>query len=69
MRLFKREKSKTAEDAQLQTCPRCGQLVAEDASHACPECGWDLRDAYQGPRPVAGTNVATDRADDPGTAG
>jgi uncharacterized membrane protein YvbJ len=66
MRLFKRE---STEDAQLQTCPRCGQLVAEDASHACPECGWDLRDAYQGPHQVAGSSAASDRVDDPGRAG
>jgi hypothetical protein len=42
MRLFKREKSTSS------PCPRCSQLVAADGL-VCPMCGWDLRDAYQGP--------------------
>jgi rRNA maturation endonuclease Nob1 len=50
MRLFNRKKSE--DDSQLARCPRCSELVAEDATHACPSCGWDLRDAYQGP-PIA----------------
>jgi hypothetical protein len=43
MRLFKREKP----EASAQ-CPRCSQLVS-DGGLVCPMCGWDLRDAYQGP--------------------
>ena len=42
MRLFKRRKPATT------TCPRCSQLVSDEAV-TCPMCGWDLRDAYQGP--------------------
>jgi hypothetical protein len=42
MRLFKREKSAGS------PCPRCSQIVADDVN-ACPMCGWDVREAYQGP--------------------
>jgi hypothetical protein len=44
MRLFKRKK-----EPQGSPCPRCSQLVADADSVVCPMCGWDLRDAYQGP--------------------
>jgi hypothetical protein len=44
MRLFKREKSAGS------PCPRCSQLVSDDVN-ACPLCGWDVREAYQGPAP------------------
>ena len=43
MRLFKRKK------AEASLCPRCSQLVADGDGLVCPMCGWDLRDAYQGP--------------------
>jgi hypothetical protein len=43
MRLFKRKKP------QGSLCPRCSQLVTETDALVCPMCGWDLRDAYQGP--------------------
>ncbi|HEY7620269.1 MAG TPA: hypothetical protein VH834_10880 [Solirubrobacteraceae bacterium] len=43
MGFFKRQKSADT------PCPRCSQLVAEDQL-VCPMCGWDLRDAYQGPK-------------------
>jgi hypothetical protein len=50
MRLFTRKKP---QDPPLERCPRCSELVADDPSHACPYCGWDLREAYQGPRAVS----------------
>jgi hypothetical protein len=43
MRLFKREKKSPG-----SPCPRCSQLV-DDNQMICPMCGWDVRDAYQGP--------------------
>jgi hypothetical protein len=30
-------------------CPRCSQLVTDENVDVCPMCGWDIRDAYQGP--------------------
>ena len=63
MRLFKRRK-----DSPHEPCPRCGQLVSERDGLMCPLCGWDLREAYQGPtrggygEPAATT--APDRWDD-----
>ena len=44
MRLFKRNK-----ESASTMCPRCSQLVSDDEGLVCPMCGWDLRDAYQGP--------------------
>jgi hypothetical protein len=44
MRLFERKK-----EPQGSPCPRCSQMVADAAGLVCPMCGWDLRDAYQGP--------------------
>jgi ribosomal protein L37E len=44
MRLFKRK-----HQPEPIPCPRCGQLVSEDAGSVCPMCGWDVHDAYQGP--------------------
>ena len=41
--LFKRQKSMGT------PCPRCSQLVTDDNADACPMCGWDVREAYQGP--------------------
>jgi hypothetical protein len=43
MRLFKRKKP------EISLCPRCSQLVSDADGIACPMCGWDLSDAYQGP--------------------
>jgi hypothetical protein len=43
MRFFKRQKSAGS------PCPRCSQLVTDDKL-TCPMCGWDQRDAYQGPK-------------------
>jgi hypothetical protein len=43
MRLFKRKKP------EISLCPRCSQLVRDADGSTCPMCGWDLRDAYQGP--------------------
>jgi hypothetical protein len=36
------------EGPREQTCPRCRMPAAAEAEE-CPECGWDLREAY---RPV-----------------
>jgi hypothetical protein len=43
IRLFRRNKSTSS------PCPRCSQLLEENEP-VCPLCGWDQRDAYQGPR-------------------
>jgi RNA polymerase subunit RPABC4/transcription elongation factor Spt4 len=43
MSLFKRQKSAGT------PCPRCSQLVSDDSGDVCPMCGWDVREAYQGP--------------------
>jgi hypothetical protein len=43
MRLFKRKKPEGS------LCPRCSQLVSDADGLVCPMCGWDLREAYQGP--------------------
>jgi len=43
MGLFKRQKSAGT------PCPRCSQLVTDDNADVCPMCGWDIREAYQGP--------------------
>ena len=51
MRLFKRQKSADS------PCPRCRQLVTDDRL-VCPMCGWDLRDAYQGPKTSEPATVA-----------
>lgn len=59
MRLFKREKS------QGTSCPRCSQILADGSGDVCPMCGWDVREAYQGPAssPHSEPAVATDRSD------
>ena len=57
MRLFKRKKPATT------TCPRCSQLVSEEAV-TCPMCGWDVRDAYQGPRVAAAAGPASSGLDE-----
>lgn len=44
MRLFKRK-----QESEPTPCPRCSQLVLEEAGPLCPMCGWDVHDAYQGP--------------------
>jgi RNA polymerase subunit RPABC4/transcription elongation factor Spt4 len=66
MRLFARKKSP---DPPLERCPRCSELVAEDASHACPYCGWDLREAYQGSRTVSRVETSQAGAPPGGTDG
>lgn len=50
MRLFGSHK---AQESETHHCPRCGQLVTEAEGLTCPMCGWDLRDAYQGPTSAA----------------
>jgi hypothetical protein len=56
MRFFKREKSAGS------PCPRCAQLVS-DRQITCPMCGWDVRDAYQGPKaePAKAEDVDAER--------
>jgi hypothetical protein len=68
MRLFKRKKP------EVSLCPRCSQLVTDADGNVCPMCGWDLRDAYQGPSyqppvsdpqdPTPARTAATDGHDD-----
>ena len=38
------------DEAEEQTCPRC-RMSAPAAAEECPECGWDLREAYHPPAP------------------
>jgi hypothetical protein len=40
-------------------CPRCTQLVSDDRVE-CPMCGWDVREAYQGPATSPHFNAAED---------
>ena len=40
------------DDSPDLTCPRCRLPVAADATE-CPECNWDLREAYHPPDAVA----------------
>jgi len=39
-----------ADDEQDQTCPRCLMPAPADATE-CPECNWDLREAYRPTEP------------------
>jgi hypothetical protein len=52
MGFFKRQKSAGS------PCPRCSQLVTDDQL-TCPMCGWDQRDAYQGPKTAEAETLAT----------
>jgi hypothetical protein len=45
------------DDSPDQTCPRCHLPVAADATE-CPECGWDLREAYHPTDPVSNADPA-----------
>ena len=36
------------DEPEQQTCPRCRMPAPGDAEE-CPECGWDLREAYHPP--------------------
>jgi hypothetical protein len=38
-------KFRHGDDSPEQTCPRCRLPAAGDAAE-CPDCGWDLREAY-----------------------
>jgi ribosomal protein L37E len=61
--LFKRQKSTGT------PCPRCSQLVPEESHDVCPMCGWDVREAYQGPAVSPhGRSAATESAADPRVA-
>lgn len=33
------------DEPELQTCPKC-RMPAPMSAETCPECGWDLREAY-----------------------
>jgi hypothetical protein len=52
MRLFKHQKPAGT------SCPRCSQLVTAQNGDVCAMCGWDVREAYQGP-PIASHGRAT----------
>ena len=56
MGLFKRQKPAGT------PCPRCSQLVTDDNADVCPMCGWDIREAYQGP-PTAPLSQAAATSD------
>jgi predicted nucleic acid-binding Zn ribbon protein len=45
-------KFRRQDDSPELTCPRCQLPVAGEATE-CPECGWDLREAYHAPGAVA----------------
>ena len=36
------------DEPEEQTCPRCHMPSPSDAQR-CPECDWDLHEAYHGP--------------------
>jgi ssDNA-binding Zn-finger/Zn-ribbon topoisomerase 1 len=38
------------DEPESQTCPKC-RMPAPIAADECPECGWDLREAYH-PEPA-----------------
>jgi len=38
------------EDSRPQICPRCRVTAAAEATE-CPECGWDLREAWSADEP------------------
>ena len=39
------------DEPQEQTCPRCRMPAPADAER-CPECDWDLHEAYHAPEPA-----------------
>jgi hypothetical protein len=43
MRFLSRFRAK--EDSRAQICPRC-QVTTAAETIECPECGWDLREAW-----------------------
>ena len=47
------------DEPEDQTCPKC-RMPAPAAAETCPECGWDMREAYH-PEP-APTDVVDRRA-------
>jgi hypothetical protein len=46
------QRFRSDDEPEQQTCPRC-QLSAPIAVEECPECGWDLREAYHPAEPAA----------------
>jgi RNA polymerase subunit RPABC4/transcription elongation factor Spt4 len=52
VRLFKRQQSEGT------SCPRCSQIVADSDGDVCPVCGWDVREAYQGPATLSHSQAA-----------
>ena len=45
------------DEPQVQTCPRC-TLPAPSDVEECPDCGWDLREAYHTVTPTPETDRA-----------
>ena len=45
----------SGDEPEDQTCPKC-RMPAPAVAETCPECGWDMREAYH-PEP-APTDVA-----------
>ena len=39
------------DEPQEQICPRCRMPAPADADQ-CPECAWDLHEAYHAPEPA-----------------
>jgi hypothetical protein len=39
------------DEPEEQTCPKC-RMPAPAGTETCPECGWDLNEAYH-PEPTA----------------
>jgi hypothetical protein len=42
---------RSQDEQQGETCPRC-RMPAPAGAEECPECGWDLREAYHAPEPA-----------------
>ena len=45
------QRFRSRDESQEETCPRC-RMPAPTGAEECPECGWDLREAYHAPEPA-----------------
>ena len=43
------ERFRAKREVQEMPCPRCGTPAPDDAVE-CAACGWDLREAFHGPK-------------------
>lgn len=49
------QRFRSQDEPEDQTCPRCRMPAPGDAEQ-CPECGWDLHEAYRAPEPAPETD-------------